>query len=378
MTQRHYPGATIGIIGSSLTSALLAQEAGRLGYRVASLVQDQQNPIQQFASFQMVVEVYSDAILIEFAKRVDLVYVEVGILSNRDFQLLADHTNLSLSEDLIAITTDRLIEKVYLDSTKSLVAPFSMVTSLEDIKEAVEYIGYPCILKSGQRHLPGAHDHIILYNEEDLEHAQGKVDYGTCVLEAWIPVEKKVSLTVVRNERGDMLCYPPFELIDKGDIIGIQVRYPARVESFVEEEINRLGQLIAESLSLIGSLTLEFFITSAGVIYINHASIGLSEAAVFTIGAMSISHFEACMRALVGLPLPELSPISEAAVSIPIEQLNFANVMIQQMARTDWGFVFVNKPSSTANHLDGQVIITGDSLSSCDRQIEVTELYKPD
>ncbi|MGF3141661.1 ATP-grasp domain-containing protein [Facklamia sp. P13064] len=376
MVRRHQPGSMIGIIGDSLTTALLAQEAGRLGYRVASMVSHDENPVKQFSYWQIVDANYQDESLIEFASLVDMIYIEPGILSNRHYKLLEEYTDLALSEDLVAITTDRLIEKVYLDSTKSLVAPFSMVTSIEDIKEAIEYIGYPCVLKSGQRHLNQAKDHILLFNEDDLPLAEKKVEQATCILEAWIPVEKRVSLTVVRNERGELLIYPPFELVDKGLIIGTQVRYPARIVDEVSNEINRLGRLIAESLTLIGALTLEFFITSSGVIYINQASIGLSQAATFTIGSMSISQFEACMRALSGLPLPTLKVKSAAAIAIPLEYLNIENVMTQYMSRTDWGFALVNFPGQLHNHLEGQVIITGDSLISCDRQIEMTELYK--
>lgn len=376
MPERHYPGETIGIIGTTVSSAMLAQAAGKLGYRVGSLVNDQYNPIRQFANWQTVTDIYTDEVLIEFAQRVDIVHVEVGILTNRDFQLLSEHTDLTLSEDLMAITTDRLIEKVYLDSAKALVPPFSMVTNLEDIKEAIEYIGFPCVLKSTQRHLPGAKEHVMLYSDEDYVRAAEKVEFNSCILESWIPVEKKVTLTVVRNERSEMLIYPAFEMIDKGEIIGTQVTYPARIPDYVEQEINRLGQLIAESLNLIGSLTLEFLVTSAGVIYVNQATIGLMDAAIFTLSAMSTSHFEATMRATVGLPLPHLTPRAEAAIALPLEQLNYENVMIQYMTRTDWGFAFFNIPSPIGAHVEGQVIVTGDSLAACDRQIEITELYR--
>ena len=56
MPRKHYPGETVGIIGSSLSAAILAQEAGRLGYRVGSLVLTPDNPVKQFASWQTIAE----------------------------------------------------------------------------------------------------------------------------------------------------------------------------------------------------------------------------------------------------------------------------------------------------------------------------------
>lgn len=376
MPEKHYPGETVGIIGSSIASALLAQAAGKLGYRVASLVLRDNNPVRQFASWQTVTTSYNEQALRHFAERVDVVMSEKGLLSNRDFQVLAELTDLTLSDDLIAITTDRLIEKAYIDSAKCLVTPFSMITDLADVKEAVEYIGFPCVLKSTQRHLPDSHNHVVLYSEEDYPTAEKKIFNGTCILEAWIPTEKKATLTVVRNERGELLIYPVFEMIQKGDQLGTQVRYPAMLDEMVELEINRLGQLLAESLDLIGSLTIEFFITSAGVVYINEASIGLSEEAIFTIGSMSLSHFEASVRALVGLPLPNLLPVSAAAIAIPVSQLEIEAVKTQYMLRTDWGFALFNPVGNETGDIIGQVIVTGDSLANCERQIELTELLK--
>ena len=375
MAHRHFPGETIGIIGSSLSSAFLAQAAGALGYQVGSLVHESNNPVQQFASWQEIHSVFTEAHLVQFAKQVDTVYVELGLLTSQDFTILAEHTDLVLSENLITISTDRLIEKAYLDSSKTLVTPFSMVTSLEDINEAVEYLGYPCVLKSSQRHLAHANDHLLLFGEEDLIKAEDKVNSGTCILEAWIPVEKKVSLTVVRNDRGDTLIYPPLELIDKGMTTGKQVRYPARINQTLQKELDRIGAQTAKAVNLVGALTFEFFITSAGVIYINHASIGLGEAAIFTKGFFSVSQFEACVRALAGLSLPNIEPLNQAGVGIPMQQAKFDKVMVQFASRTDWGFVFANISDPSGTRLVGQIVVTGDSLESCDRQIDMTELY---
>ena len=171
MPEKHYPGATVGIIGSSVHAALLAQAAGKLGYRVASLVLNPENLVRQFATWQTVAEAYDEATLRFFAGRIDTVIVEPGLLSNLAFKVLADITDVSLSEDLRAIATDRLIEKAYLDEKRCLVAPFAMVTSLEDVKEAVEFIGFPCYLKYTQRHIEAVSNHLILYSEADYEAA---------------------------------------------------------------------------------------------------------------------------------------------------------------------------------------------------------------
>ena len=376
MPEKHYPGATVGIIGSSVHAALLAQAAGKLGYRVASLVLNPENLVRQFATWQTVAEAYDEATLRFFAGRIDTVIVEPGLLSNLAFKVLADITDISLSEDLRAIATDRLIEKAYLDEKRCLVAPFAMVTSLEDVKEAVEFIGFPCYLKYTQRHIEAVSNHLILYSEADYEAAQAKIALGTCILEAWIPSEKVVSLSVVRNERGELLVYPPFEQVQSSAVSGTQVRYPVKLHEEVEREIRRLGRYLVETLALVGCMTIDFLVTSAGVVYINSVEIGAKDAAMFTLGAMSLSCYEAMVRAVVGLPLPSLVPLADAAIALPLEALNAEQVMTQYMLRTDWGFALFNPMGRNPLDLEGQVIVTGDSLAHCQRQIELTDILK--
>ena len=376
MPEKHYPGATVGIIGSSVHAALLAQAAGKLGYRVASLVLNPENLVRQFATWQTVAEAYDEATLRFFAGRIDTVIVEPGLLSNLAFKVLADITDVSLSEDLRAIATDRLIEKAYLDEKRCLVAPFAMVTSLEDVKEAVEFIGFPCYLKYTQRHIEAVSSHLILYSEADYEAAQAKIALGTCILEAWIPSEKVVSLSVVRNERGELLVYPPFEQVQSSAVSGTQVRYPVKLHEEVEREIRRLGRYLVETLALVGCMTIDFLVTSAGVVYINSVEIGAKDAAMFTLGAMSLSCYEAMVRSVVGLPLPSLVPLADAAIALPLEALNAEQVMTQYMLRTDWGFALFNPMGRNPLDLEGQVIVTGESLTHCQRQIELTDILK--
>ena len=376
MPEKHYPGATVGIIGSSVHAALLAQAAGKLGYRVASLVLNPENLVRQFATWQTVAEAYDEATLRFFAGRIDTVIVEPGLLSNLAFKVLADITDVSLSEDLRAIATDRLIEKAYLDEKRCLVAPFAMVTSLEDVKEAVEFIGFPCYLKYTQRHIEAVSSHLILYSEADYEAAQDKIALGTCILEAWIPSEKVVSLSVVRNERGELLVYPPFEQVQSSAVSGTQVRYPVKLHEEVEREIRRLGRYLVETLALVGCMTIDFLVTSAGVVYINSVEIGAKDSAMFTLGAMSLSCYEAMVRSVVGLPLPSLVPLADAAIALPLAALNAEQVMTQYMLRTDWGFALFNPMGRNPLDLEGQVIVTGESLAHCQRQIELTDILK--
>ena len=181
---------------------------------------------------------------------------------------------------------------------------------------------------------------------------------------------------MVRNERGELLVYPPFEQVQSSAVSGTQVRYPVKLHEEVEREIRRLGRYLVETLALVGCMTIDFLVTSAGVVYINSVEIGAKDAAMFTLGAMTLSCYEAMVRSVVGLPLPSLVPLADAAIALPLEALNAEQVMTQYMLRTDWGFALFNPMGRNPLDLEGQVIVTGESLAHCQRQIELTDILK--
>lgn len=61
-------------------------------------------------------------------------------------------------------------------------------------------------------------------------------------------------------------------------------------------------------------------------------------------------------------------------IALPATVLNEENLLTQLMLRTDWGFALFNPINNDSKRLIGQVIVTGDSLSECERQIQITEL----
>lgn len=372
----YFPGATVGLIGESIGTAILAQELGRLGYRVASLVTNETNRIRQFASWQTISPTYNDQVLTYFAKRVDLVYIENGLLSASQYYIIGQLTDITLSDDLLALTTDRLLEKNYIESHNFMVAPYTLVTSLSDIQEAVESIGFPCVLKSTQRDVDQAQDHLVLSGEEDYPAASQKLQISACLLESWIPSEHQVSITATRNARGEMLIYPVFETDRSSNKPGKIVRYPANIHPAVSQEMHRIAQVLTERLGVRGALTIKCFVTSSSLIYINDIVIDLADEAIFTIGSMSVSQFEATARAIVGLSLPVLKIEHPAAIALPLEQLNMESVETQLMLRTDWGFAIFSPIDPEKDIVTGQVIVTGDSIQSCKRQLDITDLLK--
>ena len=91
-----------------------------------------------------------------------------------------------------------------------MIAPYATIVSPTDIQEAIDGIGYPCILKNTR-----GEGRYVLHSTSDLAPSMNLLREGTCVLEAWIPYEKELSVLISGNGRGEFATFPVVETIKK-------------------------------------------------------------------------------------------------------------------------------------------------------------------
>ncbi|MBX4221203.1 5-(carboxyamino)imidazole ribonucleotide synthase, partial [Enterococcus lactis] len=55
---------------------------------------------------------------------------------------------IPVGTDLLAFTPDRLLQKSFLETNNLALAPYATLVSPPDIQDALDGIGYPCVLKT--------------------------------------------------------------------------------------------------------------------------------------------------------------------------------------------------------------------------------------
>ena len=68
--------------------------------------------------------------------------------------------NLPQGTDILAITQDRQLEKVFFESHNLNIAPYATIVDINDVYDAVASIGYPCVLKPIQKGYGKQFQHI--------------------------------------------------------------------------------------------------------------------------------------------------------------------------------------------------------------------------
>lgn len=334
------PGKMIGIIGGGEIARMMALSAKKMGYRIGILDPEKDCPAAQVSDWQIIAQYNNQEALMDFAMKCDVVTYEYDNIDSDLIVKMKKTVSVPQGADLLSITQDRLLEKAYLEASNINLAPYATIVTIEDIKGALDGIGFPCVLKTiSERH--NGKDRYILQSEEDIPKAAYLLKMGTCVLEAWIPFERELSVMVARNQANDIVVFPISENIHCNTILHESI-VPARINQYVEEEVERIARAVAEKLELVGTLGIEMFITSSGTLYVNELIPRPNHSGNYSNEACTLSQYDAHIRAICGLPLPKTELISPAVmVTVLTEHQEAANVQIQ--LKPNWNFYYYGK-----------------------------------
>ncbi len=347
--------------------------AKAMGYRVIVLDPTFDSPCGQVCDEQIVAEYDDIKALRELAAKSDVVTYE---FENVDYGALAkveDMVKVPQGSELLSITQDRILEKAYLESVNVNIAPYAVVVDKEDILEQIKSIGYPAVVKTARGGYDGK-GQVILRSEADVDKTLPVLKYGSCVLEAFIPFEKEVSVVVARNAAGQIETFPVSENVHRNNILHTSV-VPAKLEADVHEEAQAIAVKLAEFLSLEGVLAVEMFVTASGALYVNELAPRPHNSGHYTIEACNISQFTQHIRAIVGLPLlkPELI---KPAVMINILGQHVEGVNEQMGDYSRWYVHYYGKKEAKRDRKMGHITILANDPSAVLIDLEETKIWK--
>ena len=367
------PGKMIGIIGGGEIARMMALSAKKMGYRIGVLDPEKDSPAAQVSDWQMIAQYDNQEALMDFAMKCDVITYEYDNIDADAITKIKKTVSVPQGAELLSITQDRLLEKAYLEASNINLAPYETIVTIEDIKGAIDGIGFPCVLKTiSERH--NGKDRFVLQSEEDILKAAYLLKRGTCVLEAWIPFERELSVMVVRNQANQVIVFPVTENIHRDRTLHESI-VPARVNHYVEEEIERIARTMAEKLELVGVLGIEMFITSSGTLYVNELIPRPHHSGNYSMEACSLSQYDAHIRAICGWPLPEMELLSPAVMTtILAEHEEAAKIQIQ--LKPNWNFYYYGKDNAIKGQKIGHITVLTEDVEKTLATISDTGIWK--
>ncbi|MBK7148773.1 MAG: formate-dependent phosphoribosylglycinamide formyltransferase [Bacteroidetes bacterium] len=204
-------------------------------------------------------------------------------------------------------------------------AAYRYASSLEELKEAVNEIGMPCVVKPLMS--SSGKGQSTIKSEEDVENAWNysqagkRGDIVEVIVEAFVKFHTEITLLTVTQKNGPTLFCPPIgHRQERGDYQ--ESWQPCAMSPEHLEEAQNIAGKVTQALGGAGLWGVEFFLADEGV-YFSELSPRPHDTGMVTLaGTQNLSEFELHARAVLGLPIPsiELHKIGASAVVLATEE----------------------------------------------------------
>lgn len=135
------------------------------------------------------------------------------------------------------------------------------------------------------------------------------------VIENCIDIQKELAVIGARNEREEIVLYPPVEMVfnEEANLVEF-LRCPAEISGRLHEEINQIATLIFEKTKICGLLAIELFLDQDDKIWVNEMAPRPHNSGHHTIETHVTSQFEQHLRGILNFPLGSTKMINPSVM----------------------------------------------------------------
>lgn len=320
------------LLGSGELGKEFVISAQRLGLNVIAVDSYAGAPAMQVADGFEVVDMLNGAELdrIVGKHKPDVLVPEIEAIRTeklKEFEMLgvqvvptAKATHLTMNRDVIRDVASREL--------KLKTAKFLYAESFQELKAASDRIGFPNVVKpvmsssgKGQSVVKSTKDVQAAW---DYAVAGMRGDRLKVIVEEFIKFESEITLLTVKQKNGPTVFVDPIgHRQERGDYKESWI--PARITPTQLKNAQKMAKKITDYLGGAGLFGVEFFLTKKEI-YFSELSPRPHDTGMVTLAAQNLTEFDLHLRAVMGLPIPEISyfgPTASAVVLADRESKDF-------------------------------------------------------
>lgn len=208
-------------------------------------------------------------------------------------------------------------------------ANYRYATTKEELEQAVAEVGIPCVVKPLMS--SSGKGQSTIKNESDIEKAWNYAVEGSrgdiieVIVEAFVKFNSEITLLTVtqNNNLPTLFCAPIGHRQERGDYQ--ESWQPARVTEKDILEAQNMAKKVTEALGGAGIFGVEFFLTDEGV-YFSELSPRPHDTGMVTLaGTQNFNEFELHLRAILSLPIAEITLEKPGASAVILASENSEN-----------------------------------------------------
>jgi phosphoribosylglycinamide formyltransferase 2 len=371
---------TLMLLGSGELGKEVAIAAQRLGCRVIALDRYPGAPAMQVADAWEVVAMTDAGALKEAVRRhrPDLVIPEIEALAvDALAELEGEGITVIPTARATAVTMNRdRIRELAAGTLGLRTARYAYAASAEELATAAEALGWPVVVKpvmsssgKGQSvvHAPAG---IAAAWEAAQTGARG--DGARVIVEEFLRFELEITLLTVKQKHGATLFCPPIGHIqERGDY---QCSWqPAALGAEQLAAAEAMATAVTDALGGAGLFGVEFFLCSGPgggdpadlEVVFSELSPRPHDTGLVTLVGQNLSEFDLHVRAVLGLPIPEIRCLGPAASRVILAGESLAGVayrgVAEALAEPDTQVLLFGKPDARPQRRMGVALARGAS-----------------
>ena len=202
-------------------------------------------------------------------------------------------------------------------------AKYKYATNYEELKESVEIIGLPCVVKPLMS--SSGKGQSLIKTNSDIEKAWryavsgSRGDLMEVIVEAFVDFDYEITLLTLTQNNGNTLFCPPIgHRQERGDYQ--ESWQPAHMQEAHLQDAKDIANKVTKALGGSGIWGVEFFIGHDGV-YFSELSPRPHDTGMVTLaGTQNFSEFELHARAILGIPVLEIPLVRNGASAVVLAE----------------------------------------------------------
>ena len=368
------PSATrLMLLGSGELGKETAIEAQRLGIEVIAVDRYAHAPAMQVAHRSHVLDMLDGVALralIE-AERPDLIVPEIEAIATPALvEMEQEGWRVIPTARAAWLTMNREgIRRLAAEELGLPTSPYRFADNEADYRAAVDALGMPCVVKPIMSS-SGKGQSVIQSNDDITpawSYAQegGRAGKGRVIVEGFIDFDYEITLLTVRHAGGTSFCPPIGHLQIKGDYR--ESWQPQPMSETALREAERIAAQVTDKLGGYGLFGVELFIRGDKV-WFSEVSPRPHDTGLVTLISQDLSEFALHVRAILGLPIPNIRTRGAAASCALLVEGESTDVRFgglnQALAEPDTQLRLFGKPELKGSRRLGVALALGEDVDA--------------
>ena len=248
-------------------------------------------------------------------------------------------------------------------------AKYFYAKSLDELKEAANEIGFPCVVKPLMS--SSGKGQSLVKSADELEQAWiygcegSRGDIKELIIEEFIKFDSEITLLTVTQQNGPTLFCAPIGHVQKsGDYR--ESFQPAPISPSHLKQAQEMAAKVTEALTGAGIWGVEFFLSNENGVYFSELSPRPHDTGMVTMISQDLSEFALHARAVLGLPIPSINffgPSASKAVVVEgdTDKVVFGN-LDKVLAEPNVQVRIFGKPEVKGHRRMGVILARGENV----------------